>query len=203
MQETSSSFFLMHSGSLEANADMTGGPHTGSTPDNNKELHFHYSREERLKKLRTGYVPERRRFFSRKTRRGLFIILVDILLVALVFYLLNRPANVYIEKEIDGVRYGLNVTGIKGKKILIGLTVKNQTADPIRFEKPIPVLVHIKKNDSVVLKLEKKIAENTLLSGESSSVIFLVEQNRLPKSALVQLFYNGEITPLFERNVRF
>jgi len=182
---------------------MAGGSQTGSTPDNNGELHFHYSREQRLKKLRSGYVPERRRFFSRKTRKGIFILLVDILLVALVFYLLNRPANVYLEKEVDGVGYGLNVTGIKGKKVLIGFTVKNQGEVPMKFEKPVPVLVHIKKNDSIVLKMEKNIAGNTLLSGESSSVIFLVEESRLPKSALVQLFYDGENVPLFERNVRF
>jgi len=193
----------MHSGSLEAKADMAGGSHTRSTPDNNGEMHFHYSREQRLKKLRSGYVPERRRFFSRKTRRGIFILLVDILLVALVFYLLNRPANVYIEKEVDKVSYGLNVTGIKGKKVLIGFTVKNQGEVPMKFEEPASVLVHIKKNDSIVLKLEKNIAENILLSGESSSVTFLVEESRLPKSALVQLFYDGENAPLFERNVRF
>jgi len=183
---------------------MSGVPQKDSKPESNSGLHFHYSREERLKKLRSGYVPQRRRFFSRKTRRGIFILLVDILLVALAFYLLTKPANVYLEKEINGVNYGLNVTGIKGKKILIGFTLKNKTTQTIQFENPAPVYVQVKKGDSIVLRLKKTIAENTLLlAGESSSLIFLIEENRLPRSALVQLYFNSGDTPLFEKNIRF
>ncbi len=194
----------MLSNSLEEKADMSAGSFKGSKPENNGELHFHYNREERLKNIRSGYVPERRRFFSKKSRKGIFILLVDILLVALVFYLLNRPANVYLEKEHNGVNYGLNVTGIKGRNVLIGFTLKNQTGETMQFEKPVPVFVQIKKGDSVVLRLKKSIAENTqLLAGESSSVIFLIDESRLPKLALVQLYYNGESSPLFERNIRF
>lgn len=180
---------------------MTPGSGTDSKPENGGELHFHYSREERLKKLKRN-LPERRRFFSKRGRRGIFILLFDILLVAVVLYLLNRPVNVYLEKNLEGLIYELNITGIKGQKVLFGFTMKNGKTDILRFEKSVPVIVQIMKGNEVVMQLKKEVAENTTLSaGESSSVVFLIEESSLPKSANVQLYYNKSL--LFEKNIRF
>jgi len=172
-------------------------------------LHFHYSREERLKKLRRDQGRKRPRFFSRKSfskksRKALLIIFVDILLVGLVFYFLHRPVNVYMQKKDDGILYELNVTEIKGKKVLIGFTIKNQTEEGIDLVGSPPVRIKLVNDGTAVLTLHRNIEHDAmLLSGESSSVIFLVDGDDLPRTARLELYYHSDSFPLFERNMRF
>ena len=79
---------------------------------------FHYSREARLKKLKTrGYDRKRPRVFSNKKNRSILIVLIDLVLIAVVMYLINKPANVYLQKNENDLIYELNITGIKGKRI--------------------------------------------------------------------------------------
>jgi hypothetical protein len=76
----------------------TGNSLTGGKRE---ELHFHYSREERLKKLRMKKEVKRPRILANRRIRSLIIIFVDLLLVGLAIYLLNKPVNLYL-KESDG-----------------------------------------------------------------------------------------------------
>ncbi len=171
-----------------------------------KPVKFYYNREERLKKIKRDYSTKRSRFLflSKRRTRSLLIIFVDLILISIVIYLMNRPINVFMQKDGDGVLYELNVTGIRGKKVLIGFTIKSQKDEKIVFSEPVPVSIKIISKSNDVLMFNKAIKENTILnSGESSSVIFLLNEDDLPRTAHLEFYYNSVSFPLFSRNVRF
>ena len=65
-----------------------------------EEVKFYYNREERLKKFRRG-VNTRKRGLFRKRRKGLIIIFIDLFIIALVLYFLNKPVKVYTKKSFQ------------------------------------------------------------------------------------------------------
>jgi hypothetical protein len=167
-------------------------------------IKYHYDREERLKKLRRGQDRKRARTLSKRRIRTLLIILVDLFIISLVFYILNKPSNIYLEKNIEGILYELNVTGIKGNKLMIGFTVKNEKAEDVVFFEPVPVKVVILDRDEREFSFQKKLDKNTLLlPQESTSVIFLLDQEALPGSGRLDLYFRSSEAPMFSHNARF
>ena len=166
---------------------------------------YHYSREERLKKLRILQGRKRNpRIFSNKKKRNLFIIIIDLLLIAIVMYILNKPANVYLQKNENGLMYELNITGIKGKKILIGVSIKNQGTEKLVFSESIPIAVKIEDQDGGIITLSDVIKYDTVLfPEESTSIVFLLDQDELPGSGKVDVYTGAADTPLFSKDVRF
>jgi hypothetical protein len=169
-----------------------------------EHVRFHYSREERLKKLKPQ-APRPIRPWRRKRRRGIVIILVDLILVALVFYFFNRPVNLYLEKPGGDLQYQLNVSTIKGKKVLIGLTCKNPGDEEVELSEH-PVVLEIRRGEEEPLVSRTRSFRSTLLArNESESVVFLIDDQVLPRRGRVLIFYGpregGEA--LFDEQVRF
>jgi len=166
---------------------------------------YYYSREERLKKLKTPEGGKRRpRFFSNKKTRNLLIILIDLFLIAVVMYLINRPANIYLQKNDNGLVYELNITGIKGKRILIGFSITNHGAEKLVFSDSVPIVVEIEDRNGGGIILSDAIKSDTVLfPEESTSIVFLLGQDELPGSAKVDVFTGTASVPVFSKNVRF
>ena len=177
--------------------------------DNNtpfEEPKYHYSREERVSRIHRNLYPEtgKRRWFRRKRTRSLIIILVDLVLIAAVFYFISKPANIFLEKEVQGTVYQLNIMGIRGKKVLVGFTVKNAGEHAMVFSEAFMVTVRISHDDDKPMVFRKQMeSPATLGPGESSSVIFLLEEEDLPGSGTLELFFGDGSSPLFHKNVRF
>ena len=166
---------------------------------------YYYSRGERLKKLKTLEGRKRKpRFFSNKKTRNLLIILIDLFLIAVVMYLLNKPANIYLQKNEEGLNYELNITGIKGKKVLIGISIKNQGVEKLVFYDSIPLVIEIEDRNGGVIILEDEIKYDTVLfPGESTSIVFLLGQDELPGIGKVDVFKGAVSEPIFSKDVRF
>ena len=166
---------------------------------------FHYSREERLKKLKTYRSGKRRPLiFSNKKNRSFLIVLIDLILIAVVMYMINKPANVYLQKNDNDMIYELNITGIKGKRILIGFSIKNQGTEKLVFSDPIPVVVKIKDRNGGVIVLKDTVKNDTVLfPEESTSIVFLLSQDELPGAGKIDVFTGSETIPVFSKDVRF
>jgi hypothetical protein len=189
--------------------NRSGGAVSGksvSTDDYKKEGYtYYYSRGERLNKLKTLEGRKRKpRFFSNKKRRNLLILLIDLFLIAVVMYFLNKPANIYLQKNENGLVYELNVTGIKGKKILIGISIKNQGVEKLVFSDSIPIVINIEDRNGEVITLRGTIKYDTILfPEESTSIVFLLGQDELPGSGKVIVFTGTASDPIFSKDVRF
>jgi hypothetical protein len=184
--------------------DHTVGAETQSGEAEKDKITFYYNREERLKKLKNIRGEKRKRILANRRIRSLIIIFIDLLIIALVIYLINKPANVYLQKSINEELYELNVTGIRGGKVLIGFTVKNLKVESITLPQSIPVVINIQGKNDEFLTLKKYFEENTvLMSQEATSVVFLVDNNELPSSGKVDVFYKTLSDPIFTRNIRF
>jgi hypothetical protein len=171
-----------------------------------EEPSYHYSREARVRRVHRDLYPEtrKRRWIHKKRTRGLFVILIDLFLIAVVFYFISKPANIFLEKEAEGAVYQLNITGIRGKKILVGFTVENSGENRMPFPEAVPVTVRISREEYETVIIRKNIEPAiTLDPGESSSVIFLLDEDNLPNSATLELFYGDSASPLFSKHVRF
>ena len=167
------------------------------------ELKFHYSREERLRKRHRPPYDRKSNLLFRRKRRGLIIIVVDIFLVAIVLFYVNKPANVLIQKEQGDLIYEFNVTGVRGKKILIGFTIRNEGEAEVTIS-PDPVTVRITDRSGDTQIFQKPMEHSTILQpGESSSTIFLLREEELPGSSLTELFYGTDTQALFSKNIRF
>ena len=166
---------------------------------------YYYSRGERLKKLKTLESRRRKpRFFSNKKTRNLLIIFIDLFLIAIVMYLLNKHANIYLQKSEKDLNYELNITGIKGKKVLIGVSIKNQGVEKLVFSDSIPIVVEIEDRNGEVIILEDAIKYDTVLfPGESTSIVFLIGQDELPGNGKVDVFKGAASDPIFSKDVRF
>jgi hypothetical protein len=167
------------------------------------ELKFHYSREERLRKRHRPPYDRKSSLFFRRKGRSLIIIVVDIFLIAIVLFYLNKPANVLIQKEQRGLIYEFNVTGVRGKKILIGFTIRNEGEAEVTIS-PDPVTLRITDRSGDTQTFQKPMEHSTILQlGESSSTIFLLREEELPGSGLTELFYGTDTQALFSKNIRF
>ena len=169
-----------------------------------ERIKFYYNREERLKKLRS--VSERKRtfFFVNRRVRSLLIIFVDLVLISVLIYFLYKPNNIYIQEVQNGELYELNVTNIRGKKTLIGFTVKNQKEGNFVFYEPYPVVLKITDRNDHVYTFRKFIDKDTVLTpAEATSVMFLIDDNQLPGSGRLDLYYGNFKLPIFSRNIRF
>jgi len=163
---------------------------------------FHYNRGRRLSKLKTGKPARKLRIFSKGRTRSLLIILIDIILIALLIYILNKPTNLYLEKSLDDVYYELNVTAIRGGKMLIGLTIRNLSEENMAISDSLPVLLKITYGDNSELTYEKYVEKNTvLLTNEATSVVFLIDSEKLPRTGQLDVVFESDV--LFTRNVRF
>jgi hypothetical protein len=174
-----------------------------------KPVKYHYDREKRLEKLKRirqdfNKTPRKRRFFAGRKIRNILIVLIDLVLIATAYYLLTKPANIYLEKEGEGLRFELNINGIRGKKVLIGFTVKSQKKEVIVFSEPVLVTVKLTDRNNNVLTYERTIEANTiLLPDEPNSVAFLLAEDDLPRSCRLDLYFGNSTTPLFSKDVRF
>lgn len=169
-----------------------------------QELKFYYSREERLKKLRGLTEPRRMGLFNKKRRRGLIIIFVDIVLIAVVMYFISRPANIFMKKQVGDRLYELNVTGIRGRKVMVGFTIKNTGVERMVIADVPEVIVKIYSRNEEPLVFRKPLDQNiNLLTGESSSTIFILDKEKLPGAGRLELYFEDASKPLFERNVSF
>jgi hypothetical protein len=172
-----------------------------SPPDEGR-VSFHYNREERLRKLKLQARPRQPQ--KRKRRRGFFIILFDLILVALVFYLLNRPVNLYVKKDIGDFRYQLNVSGIRGKKVLFGVTFTYLGEGNVALPANGVVTLEImREEEGTVISRERSVSGTTIGSGESESVVFLLDEEDLPRRGRVLVFSGESPDPLFDERVRF
>jgi hypothetical protein len=165
-------------------------------------IKFYYDREHRLSRLQTKKPARKFRIFSKGRSRSLLIILIDIILIALLIYILNKPTNLYLEKSVGDVYYELNVTAIKGGKMLIGLTIKNLSEENMAISDSVPVLLKITDGNNSDLTYEKHVEENTvLLTNEATSVVFLIDSEELPRTGQLDIVFESDV--LFTRNVRF
>ncbi len=171
--------------------------------DDQRELKFHYSREERLRKRHLPSFERNAFLFFRRKRRGLLIIIIDIFLIALVFIFLNKPTNVFLQKEKRDLVYELNVTGVKGNKTIIGFTIRNEGEGDFAVT-PGPVSIRITPRTGDVRSYQKPIEHDTVLQpGESYSTIFLFSDEELPDWGMLELFYGMEKQAFFTKNIRF
>ena len=167
-------------------------------------IRFHYNREERLKKLRSVRESRKPRLLANRRIRSLIIIFIDLALIALVLYFLNRPANVYMKRSLGFELYELNITGMRGGKVLIGFSLNNQTDEQMVFTQAIPVIVTIQGKNNQEITFQKFIEKDTVLSPhETTSIIFIEDEQKLPVSGRVEVFFKTEDSPVFSRNVRF
>ena len=169
----------------------------------NRELKFYYSREERIRKRLRPPYDRKRSFLFRKKRRGLIIIVVDVILIAIVLFYIIKPANVLLTKEQKDLVYELNITDVRGGKILIAFTIRNEGLSEIVVGRD-PVTVRITDRTGDSKSFQEYINQATMLEpGESSSTVFLLSREDVPGSGLTELFYGTDTKPLFSRNVRF
>lgn len=177
--------------------------HIEPSPDK-LELRFYYSREERLKKLRGSTGPRRMSLFSKKRSRSLIIIFADIVLIAIVMYFISKPVNIFVKKQVEDRLYEVNVTGIRGSKVMVGFTVKNTGNQRMIISSAPEVIVKIYSGNKEPLVFRKAIdQEIILLPGESSAIIFILDEEKLPTSGRLELYFEDDSTPLFIKNVRF
>ena len=170
---------------------------------NHRDLKFYYSREDRIRKRHKPHSDRRSGFMSRKKRRGLIIIIIDVILIAIVFFYITKPTNVLLTKEQNSLVYELNITGVRGGKILIGFTIRNEGS----MENAVgshPVNLRITDKAGHAQSYQEYVERGTILEpGESSSTVFLISRDELPASGLTELFYGTESKPLFSKNVRY
>jgi hypothetical protein len=164
------------------------------------EVVFHYSRAARLGRLREP-GPKSSGFFAKKRNRTLIVILVDVILVAAVLYFLNRPVDVYLKSTENGSVLELNVTQIKGDRILFGFSITNAGNTPLEL-RPGKVFLQISRDQDSVADRHASLQASVLQPGESSSVVFLIENRELPSSGTVAVRYPSNRT-VFEKNIRF
>jgi len=170
---------------------------------NHHDLKFYYSREERIKKRHKPYPDRRSGFLSRKKRRGLIIISIDVILVAIVLFYIIKPANVLLTKEQNNLVYELNITGVRGGKILIGFTIRNESSTENAVGSN-PVNLRITDKSGRAQTYQEYVERGTMLEpGESSSIVFLIGRDELPASGLTELYYGADSEPLFSKIVRF
>ena len=140
---------------------------------------------------------------SRKKRRGLIIIVIDVILIAIVLFYITKPTNVLLTKEQNSLVYELNITGVRGGKILIGFTIRNEGS----MENALgshPVNLRVTDKAGRAQSYQEYIERGTILEpGESSSTVFLISRDELPASGLTELFYGTNSKPLFSKNVRY
>jgi hypothetical protein len=185
-----------------------GGDLQGSGTPESTGLRFHYNREERLKKLRTpaSQTPKRKwqHAFSNKKSILLVILIANLALVYGIVISFVKPSTVYIRQTDRDYDFELNVTALRGKKALVGLTVRNGREENLVFRDSVPVLLSIRGRSGEPITSRKYIEGGTeLVPGESTSVIFVFEEEELPRTAELEIFFGARGTPLFRRNVRF
>ena len=167
------------------------------------EMKFYYSREERLRKRHHPPYDRKSGLLSKRKRRGLIIIVVDIILITIVLFYISKPANILLKKEQKNLIYELNVTGVRGGKILIGFTIRNEGSAEVSLGSD-PVTIRITDRSGDTKSFQKYVDQATVIEpGESSSTVFLLSQEELPGSGLTELFYGTDTHPLFSRNIRF
>ncbi|MBN2322580.1 MAG: hypothetical protein JXQ30_02500 [Spirochaetes bacterium] len=170
-----------------------------------EEVRFHYDRARRLGRIHRDLYPNRsrRRWIRNKRTRNMLVILLDLIIIAGVFYFASRPANVFLKKTEGAAEYELNVTGIRGKKVLIGFTVRNAGDSTLELPLNVPVRITLSHDEAQPVVIEEYFEQNDPLDrGESSSVVILLDEDALPGSATLELFFGGE-KPLFSKRVRF
>jgi len=188
------------SNNVNGNKESDNG--SSSEKDN---IVFYYNREERLKKLK-ALIDKKKRpgIFKKGGKRTLLVILIDIVIVSLFIYFLNRPTNLYQKKDANNIQYELNITGIKGKKVMFALTITNKSNTNIEISMKKQVTLRIISSDKNKYDYKKLIGEDTVLHpGESTSVVFMLRENELPKSGIVNIYVGDNVKPVFSQKVRF
>ena len=174
---------------------------TGPEKENIK---FYYNREERLKKLRNIKEPKKTRLLSNRRIRTLLIIFIDLLIISLVIYFLNIIFKKLFQGHLNGEICELNITGIRGGKILIGFTVKNQNQENIVYQESVPIMLKIQGRNNEIITFQKFIEKNTvLLPEEATSMIFLIDEDELPRTGQLDVFYKTLDLPIFSQYIRF
>jgi len=171
-----------------------------------EEVLFHYNRAHRLQRIHRDLYPDgsRHRWIRNKRTRSMLVILVDLIIIAGIFYFVSRPANIFLKRTEGTSVYELNITGIRGKKVLIGFTVRNAGDSMLVLPSPALVRTNLSYGEAQPIVFEKYFEQGDVLGpGESSSVVFLLDEENLPGSATLELFFGGSSEPLFSKRVRF
>lgn len=167
------------------------------------EVRFHYSRNERLQKIRNSYRRDRGGPSKKRIRRIRFIIIgADLVFVFILFYFLSTPTNVYLEKSGGPVRFELNVTGMKGDRLLVGFSLQNDTEREIRLDPDTPVVLRLSSVNGTVAEERKTVGADALPPSDMLSVIFLLDRSGLPYSGTIELYYGEDPRPVFEKRIR-
>ena len=166
---------------------------------------YYYNREERLKKLKT-LIAEKKRpgIFKKGNKRTLLVILIDILLISLFIYFINRPTSFYKSITMENTQYELNVSGIRGKRVMFAVTITNRSNTNIEISRGKQIILNIKGNNEREYNFKKQIGENTELKpGESTSIVFMIKESELPKSGDVNIYIGDNKRPVFSAKIRF
>jgi hypothetical protein len=74
----------------------------------------------------------------------------------------------------------------------------------ITFSEDSPVVLKITDRSENVFTFEKYIQKDTVLAPEeATSVMFLLDQNKLPGAGRLDVFYGGTADAIFTQKIRF
>ena len=74
----------------------------------------------------------------------------------------------------------------------------------IAYNEDFPVVLKITDRSENIFTFEKYIQKDTVLvPEEATSVMFLLDRNKLPGAGKLDVFYGDTAYPVFSRNVRF
>ena len=105
---------------------------------------------------------------------------------------------------MENTQYELNVSGIRGKRVMFAVTITNKSNTTIEISKGRQIILDIKENDEKEYNFKKQIGENTeLRPGESTSVVFMIKESELPKSGDVNIYIGDNKRPVFSTKIRF
>ncbi len=168
-----------------------------------QDLIFYYNRDERLKKLHRTLETKHTGFFKSKRSRRLLVLFIDIVIIAVVIYIINRPTNVYEVKSIDNLKYELNISGVRGHRVMFAVTVSNTGSNKIDLSNKSSVVLKIVGKGSGGYNTSKKFQDATLGKNESTSVVFMIDEKKLPRYGEVSIYIDQDPSPIFKRKVRF
>jgi hypothetical protein len=185
-----------------------GGDPAGGGAPASTGIRFHYNRDERLKNLRTSADKQPRRKWqhpiANKKSKRLFILIANVALIYGIVFSFVKPSTVYMRQSDREYEFELNVTALRGRKTLVGLTVRNEKEDNLAFRDSVPVQLSIIGRSVEPITSIKYIDGGTVLTpGESTSVVFVFEADELPRTADLEIFFDDRVDPLFRKNVRF
>ena len=80
----------------------------------------------------------------------------------------------------------------------------NQNQENIVYQESVPIMLKIQGRNNETITFQKFIEKNTvLLPEEATSMIFLIDEDELPQTGQLDVFYKTLDLPIFSRYIRF